>query len=41
MEKEVIEYLNAGKGGSFLDCTLGGGGHKEQREKKRKPSDHR
>lgn len=24
---EVIDYCNAVQGGSFLDCTLGGGGH--------------
>ena len=27
LESEVVEYLAAEKGGEFLDCTLGGGGH--------------
>lgn len=27
MLHEVLEYLNAQAGGSFLDCTLGGAGH--------------
>ena len=27
LEREVIEALGADKGGRFLDCTLGGGGH--------------
>lgn len=27
--REVIESLRADRGGSFLDCTLGGGGHTE------------
>lgn len=27
MLKEVLELLEVEKGGSFLDCTLGGGGH--------------
>lgn len=27
MKKEAIDNLNAAKGGTFLDCTLGGAGH--------------
>lgn len=29
MVSEVVEFLSAGKGGVFLDCTLGLGGHAE------------
>jgi len=27
--KETLEFLNANKGGTFIDCTLGGGSHTE------------
>lgn len=27
LEREVCEYLQAERGGRFIDCTLGGGGH--------------
>lgn len=29
LRKEVLAYLQVSKGGNFLDCTLGGGGHTE------------
>lgn len=29
MKSEVVTMLQAAKGGDFLDCTLGGGGHSE------------
>lgn len=29
MFEEVLEQIRAGSGGTFLDCTLGGGGHTE------------
>ncbi len=29
LEREVLEYIQASHGGTFLDCTLGGGGHTE------------
>ena len=27
LTKEILNYLNLKKGGVYIDCTLGGGGH--------------
>jgi len=27
---EVVSYLNCRKGGVYIDCTLGGGGHSKR-----------
>ena len=29
LTKEILNYLNLKKGGVYIDCTLGGGGHSE------------
>ena len=30
MLNEVIKYLHPSKGGSFIDCTFGGGGYSRE-----------
>ena len=29
LTQEILNYLNLKKGGVYIDCTLGGGGHSE------------